>query len=554
MKDVCCPRHGKKLNLSKRFLPMLGSKPVIITGKCPDCSVLYVGKHFFSSCNRIQVNNVWYEYLPSLASQQTELDMAKSPKLTSQKGNRAEQAPPKLIIRPKKIVPISGSENLEYCPNDKNNLICLSSVNVYGLLIHSVYYCSECETAYIQEKVLNSQFELHTINSNTALFNVTSAQKCIFDGGDLFLAKYLIDRNNQKQYSYPKKCKICNCFYFSQHYSRYFHSINQIVKKRQPTQKFCSTTIGSKTDIQKKSNYLSSTQSGGIIIADKKNCDIKYQLCFTPNNQLTCRFDGSPLTPCSFMLMCNCDFSKISAKICTNCKRLFLDFPLTHYRSLASFSANNSSSYAIKMLTPVSLEKIFSSSSSVQSTQKSEIKFDSPRRILYICKGTISCTRKNHPIESATGILVGRNDRIIRININHCRQCDQYFLGYAEYRHYRDLYGILLGNLTVTSSGSFSGRYSSMADESPLKLCGYNVSQSDNLTPEERQSILKYLIDHNILAKPQIIDYLNFFINQNQNRSNMEEAVRRWKEDLSWVRNYRILKQNQFFISDIKRY
>lgn len=593
MNDVCCPQHGRKLSLSKRTLSILGSNVVLVIGKCPDCYSLYVGKQLFLSCNRIQLDGVWYEYLSTLVPHQTELDTVITPKFVSKKKDKfnavkpqeqakvdsvtiqkpvqnkaevnvskpelkkkpvMEKVPINPVISPKKIVQIKDSTYLDYCPNDGQKLIFLTTINVQGLLVSSVNFCPSCKVAYIQKRFLKNRFELHTINSATMLFNAVSAKKCIFDGGELSLEKYPVPNSQKQSYFYPKKCKICSCYYFSKNFSQYFSSKKICEIKSQTNSSSLLFSSKQITATTSHSIMPSPAHSREITIVDYKDYGIQYHLCFDPSIRSTCLSDSNSLTPCRFMLMHNSDFCQINAKICSHCQRLFLEYPYTHYHLLASFSEANSSSYSIKLLTSVFLEKKSSTSSSILSSQKRQIRFDSPKHTLYICKGIIACTKKQHTVEPATGVLVGRNDRIILININHCRQCDQYFLGYTEYRHYRDLYGILLGNLTVTRSGSFSGRYSSMADESPLKLCGYNVSQSDDLTPEERKSILKYLIDHNIMTKPQIIDYLNFFINQSQNRSNMDEAVRRWKEDLSWVRTYHILKQNQFFISDIKRY
>ena len=62
---------------------------------------------------------------------------------------------------------------------------------------------------------------------------------------------------------------------------------------------------------------------------------------------------------------------------------------------------------------------------------------------------------------------------------------------------------------TTDSCGVF------LASESPLKLCGYSVSQTDGLSDRERQSIISQVIDKNILQKREVICYLEHFINMN---------------------------------------
>lgn len=175
-----------------------------------------------------------------------------------------------------------------------------------------------------------------------------------------------------------------------------------------------------------------------------------------------------------------------------------------------------------------------------------------PQNTLYVCKGLISCNRNNHKVESVTGVMLAKSSAIIKVNTNYCPQCRKHFISYNEYVRYRKLYGILLGNIKVTN-GSFVSSETDLAEESILHMCGYSVNQTDNLSAAVRQSILQYLIDSKVSNKPEIIDYLNFFIKRNGKRQNMEEAVRRWNEDLRWVREYQINRQRHFEISNIQK-
>lgn len=176
-----------------------------------------------------------------------------------------------------------------------------------------------------------------------------------------------------------------------------------------------------------------------------------------------------------------------------------------------------------------------------------------PQNTLYVCKGLIACKRNGHAVESATGLLISKNETIVKINTNYCPKCRKYFIGHDEYMRYRKLYGILLGNIKLTN-GSFGGYEADLAEESILHMCGYSVNQTDNLSPALRQGILQYLIDSKVSNKPEIIDYLNFFIRRNGKKQNMGEAVRRWNEDLKWVREYQINRQRHFEITNIQKY
>jgi len=175
-----------------------------------------------------------------------------------------------------------------------------------------------------------------------------------------------------------------------------------------------------------------------------------------------------------------------------------------------------------------------------------------PQNTLYVCKGLIACNRNGHNVVAATGVMLTKNGAIIKINTNFCPQCHKYFIGHDEYMSYRKMYGVLLGNIKLTN-GSFSQSAVELAEESILHMCGYSVNQTDNLSPAVRQGILQYLIDSKVSNKPEIIDYLNFFIRRNGKKQNMGEAVRRWNEDLKWVREYQINRQRHFEITNIQK-
>jgi hypothetical protein len=57
-------------------------------------------------------------------------------------------------------------------------------------------------------------------------------------------------------------------------------------------------------------------------------------------------------------------------------------------------------------------------------------------------------------------------------------------------------------------------------------------------------------MDHDILEKPQIINYLGFFIATHKNHSS---AVEKWSDDLDWINKYNIDKQIHVAIIKIKK-
>lgn len=184
-----------------------------------------------------------------------------------------------------------------------------------------------------------------------------------------------------------------------------------------------------------------------------------------------------------------------------------------------------------------------------------EIDFSRNGNILYIVRGRIGCQIKKHKIESATGYLRTLREYPVKLNVQHCIKCNRFFISLDEFIHYRDVYGggILLGSIRIDLSRDTAGFGTRVwGKESPLHMCGYNVNQQQDLSNIERRKILKMIMDYKILSKGEIMEYLHFFIRQRANLSNMEEAIKRWDDDLNWLRDYGIISQNKYNLYGVK--
>lgn len=184
-----------------------------------------------------------------------------------------------------------------------------------------------------------------------------------------------------------------------------------------------------------------------------------------------------------------------------------------------------------------------------------EISFDNAENVLYVRKGIVSCSKQNHKITSVTGVLVSLSGNPVKLNVNYCADCKIFFIDYSEFKYYRDIYGVLLGNYFIQENfNSASGNYKNLSVESVLRICGYTVNQKDKLTVEQRHLILSNLMDREIITKPRIMKYLQFFINSSKYRDNMKIANQKWQEDLIWVRKYNIDTQKHFRINSIRKF
>lgn len=174
--------------------------------------------------------------------------------------------------------------------------------------------------------------------------------------------------------------------------------------------------------------------------------------------------------------------------------------------------------------------------------------------ILYVHKGTIICQRDHHNVVSATAVLLGRFDKDIELTVNYCRDCKRFFINYISYETYKHRYGVLIGNIVMEDEGKniFGDVY--LADASPLKLCGYSVSQQDGYTSQMRQYIIAKIIDRGIMSKSDIVKYLEYFISINGKQKRNHLALEKWKEDLTFTLGYEADRQERHHITEIKRY
>lgn len=177
-----------------------------------------------------------------------------------------------------------------------------------------------------------------------------------------------------------------------------------------------------------------------------------------------------------------------------------------------------------------------------------------PDDTLYVYKGKIICERDHHRIEQVTAILKNRDGNDIELNVSHCLDCEKFFLHYNIYQHYRDIYGTILGNIRMAKNGNFDDDSYMLADESPLRLCGYSVSRKSGLSQGERQTIIASCIESGAMTKEAVIRLLNWFVEVNGAKAGNEQALEKWCEDLDFALAYGTPKQNRYQVSRIAKY
>lgn len=180
--------------------------------------------------------------------------------------------------------------------------------------------------------------------------------------------------------------------------------------------------------------------------------------------------------------------------------------------------------------------------------------FQYEKHTLYVYQGTIKCTRNHHRTVCVTANIPTASNIIAVLNVNLCQECHRFFISYDEYARYLERYKSLLTRIVlVNGNGSelFSGNF---AEASPLKLCGYSVSQSKGFSQQERENLLAEVIHNGIMSKPDVIQYLNWFIKMNGHKTGNSIAKEKWESDLAFVRSLDIKKQTTYTISNVVPY
>lgn len=172
---------------------------------------------------------------------------------------------------------------------------------------------------------------------------------------------------------------------------------------------------------------------------------------------------------------------------------------------------------------------------------------------LYIYKGRAFCHKHKHPLVPATAFIHDGQDREIELDVEYCPVCKRYMLNYTSYEQYRERHGLLIAKLKMISSNGAGAEFD-MASESPLKLCGYNVSQTDCLSAGTRQFLLAKIIHDGIMSKLDVIHYLEHFINMNGAKRENIFALEKWRDDLDFVHKYDKNTQPRVYIETIKKY
>lgn len=173
--------------------------------------------------------------------------------------------------------------------------------------------------------------------------------------------------------------------------------------------------------------------------------------------------------------------------------------------------------------------------------------------ILYLVDKNIPyCKTLGHSIETVTAHLVTIKNREVTFDAYYCYDCGIYFLEKSIFEKWMSVYGFILGSYVDKTNGVTGNSNKKM--HSILNMYGYNVQQGNGLTPEDRRAILAYVVDHGILYKDQVVSFLEYLINFNGKKRNMQIAISKWNSDVQWIMHYHKNAQRWVDITDVQDY
>lgn len=151
--------------------------------------------------------------------------------------------------------------------------------------------------------------------------------------------------------------------------------------------------------------------------------------------------------------------------------------------------------------------------------------------------------------------LINEKDQIIEKTITgtYCKTCNKYYIVESLFKEVLR-FGMPNCNIEIYDMLSEGYGYNQeLKEKSILKEFGYSVGKKENLTEKERQHILGYLIDYEILSKSRIISYLEYFISQREySTKDFSLAINKLQKDLNFVNEYRKGDFRKVFIKNIK--
>lgn len=118
-----------------------------------------------------------------------------------------------------------------------------------------------------------------------------------------------------------------------------------------------------------------------------------------------------------------------------------------------------------------------------------------------------------------------------------CPQCKRYFILERDFAKLKNRGKLCCRVVTRTGKvKNFIPQGSAgLSEQSFFNSLGYNVGKQDDLSPDERRTILDFAISNNLKSQKATIGFLQWLIDFNGKRANMDDAVEKWRSDIRYL-------------------
>ena len=153
------------------------------------------------------------------------------------------------------------------------------------------------------------------------------------------------------------------------------------------------------------------------------------------------------------------------------------------------------------------------------------------------------CMKKGHNCQDITVIVpYYYNGKVkeIKLPARKCKTCKKYYISNYQYNTLMKKGRILCQVVSKKEYEEYSKEQEAggLSEQSILKIVGYTVNSNDDYSDDYRHNVLKYAIAEEIFTKEKAIRHISWLIKLNENKSNMEESVRKWRSDRDYLRGY----------------
>lgn len=153
------------------------------------------------------------------------------------------------------------------------------------------------------------------------------------------------------------------------------------------------------------------------------------------------------------------------------------------------------------------------------------------------------CMKKGHDCQDITVIVpYYYNGKVkeIKLPARKCKTCKKYYISNYQYNTLMKKGRILCQVVSKKEYEEYSKEQEAggLSEQSILKIVGYTVNSNDDYSDDYRHNVLKYAIAEEIFTKEKAIRHISWLIKLNENKSNMEESVKKWRSDRDYLRVY----------------